>query len=150
MDKDKTDNKLTINAIYAFEQNKKILIPILESTIAAGFPSSAENFIDKVLDLNELLIKHPTATFFVRVKGDSMIKAGIHSNDILIVDRALQVANNKIVVARLNNEFTVKRVKIDNGKLFLMPDNDTYKPIEVTTEMDFEVWGVVVFVIHQV
>lgn len=143
-------NKTVVQAIYGLEQNEKILIPLLESTIPAGFPSSAENFIDKVLDLNDLLIKHPNATFFVRVNGDSMIKAGIHSNDILIVDRALQVTNNKIIIARLNNEFTVKRVKIDNDKLFLMPDNDEYKPIEVTQEMDFEIWGVVIFVIHQV
>lgn len=142
-------NKLTIDIICLLEQNKKYEIPLLEEPVPAGFPSSAENFIDKVLDLNDLLIKHPTATFFVRVKGDSMIKAGINSNDILIVDRALTPTNNKIVVARLNNEFTVKRIKFVNDELFLMPDNDEYKPILVTEEMDFEVWGVVTFVIHQ-
>lgn len=124
-------------------------IPLLEGKVAAGFPSSAENYIDKALDLNELIIKHPSATFFIRVKGDSMEKAGIKSNDILIVDRAVGVANNKIVIARIGGELTVKRISMIQNKLFLIPDNDSYKPIEVTGEMDFEVWGVVTYVIHQ-
>lgn len=146
----KNKNSVKVTRIYTISQAKKLVIPLLESRISAGFPSSAENYIDKVLDLNELLIKHPSATYFIRVKGDSMINAGIKSNDILIVDRALTVTNNKIVIARIHDELTVKRIKIDGEKLYLMPDNDDYKPIEITPEMDFEVWGVVIFVIHQV
>ncbi len=139
-----------IVAIYKPDYASKVLIPLIEGSVPAGFPASTENFIDKSLDLNDLLIKHPAATFFVRVKGDSMIKAGIQSQDILIVDRALSVSNNKIVIARINDELTVKRIKIDAHKLYLMPDSDEYKPIEITESMDFEVWGVVTFVIHQV
>lgn len=140
----------TIDAIYSADTSTRLLIPLLEGKVSAGFPSSAENFIDKSLDLNDLLIKHPSATFFIRVKGNSMERAGIRSNDILIVDRALAVTNNKIVIARINDELTVKRICMDNGKLYLIPDNDGYNPIEITDAMDFEVWGVVTFVIHNV
>lgn len=142
---------LEIVAIYATAHDaKKVLIPLLHGRVSAGFPSSAENFIDKSLDLNELLIKHPTATFFIRVKGDSMINAGIHSDDILIVDRALSVSNNKIVIARLYDELTVKRIKVEGATLFLIPDNNEYQPMRITDSMDFEVWGVVTYVIHHV
>ncbi len=148
-----TKSKQTFDEIELLtypEHVKKLLIPLLEGCVAAGFPSSAENFIDKSLDLNELLISHPTSTFFIRVKGDSMVKAGILSNDILVVDRSLSVLNNRIVIARINDELTVKRIKREADKLYLMPDSDEYKPIEITEAMDFEVWGVVTYVIHQV
>lgn len=144
-------NSIKIKSIYSIEKkSKKISIPLLEYSVPAGFPSSAENYLEKALDLNELLIRHPAATFFVRVKGDSMKNAGIFSDDILIVDRALSPSHNKIVIARINDEFTVKRIKIENEKLFLMPDNEEYSPLEITPDMDFEVWGVVKYVIHQV
>jgi len=116
--------------------------------IAAGFPSPAEDYIDKHLDLNEYLIKHPAATFFVRVEGDSMIKAGIHHGDILIVDRALEPAHKKIIVAVINGELTVKRMHKLKNTLYLTPENDTYETITVSEEMDFQVWGVVAHVIH--
>lgn len=138
-----------ISEIYKSNDSQGTLIPLMISRISAGFPSSAENYLDKVLDLNDLLIKHPAATFFIRVKGDSMIGAGIHSDDILIVDRALSVSNNRIIIARINDELTVKRIKIENEKIFLVPDNDKYQSIEVTDEMDFEVWGIVIFIIHK-
>lgn len=138
-----------IAEIYTASTTKKVLIPILEGKVSAGFPSSAENFIDKSLDLNDLIIKHRAATFFIRVKGNSMIQAGINSHDILVVDRSLAVANNRIIIARINDELTVKRIKLEGEKLFLMAANDEYKPIEITEEMDFEVWGIVTFVIHQ-
>lgn len=143
---------LEITEIYAADTSKKIMIPLFEGKVSAGFPSSAENYIDKSLDLNELLITHPAATFFIRVKGISMVNAGINSQDILIVDRARAVTNNKIVIARIYDELTVKRIKIEGDKIYLMPDNpgnDEYKPIEITDSMDFEIWGVVTFVIHQ-
>ena len=141
---------IKIESIYSSEKNtKNIAVPLLEYSVSAGFPSSAENYLEKTLDLNELLISHPAATFFVRVSGNSMKGAGINSHDILIVDRALSPSNNKIIIARINDEFTVKRIKIENEKLFLMPDNEQYEPMEITTEMDFEVWGVVRYVIHQ-
>jgi len=127
----------------------KVCIPLLEGKVSAGFPSSAENFIDKSLDINDLIIKHPAATFFIRVKGDSMIDAGIHSDDILVVDRALSPSNNRIIIARINDELTVKRIKIENNKVYLVPANDNYTPIEISPDMYFEVWGVVSFIIHR-
>ena len=145
----KKNNRDTLE-IYNPDNTASHQIPFLEGKVAAGFPSSAENYIDKALDLNDLMIRHPSATFFIRVKGDSMEKAGIKTNDILIVDRAVAVAHNKIVIARISGELTVKRMCVLEEKLFLMPDNDQYSPIEITEEMDFEVWGVVTYVIHQV
>lgn len=140
----------SIDELYIIDAAQGQPVPLLQARISAGFPSSAENYLEKSLDLNELLIKHPAATFFVRVKGDSMVNAGIQSQDILIVDRALSVSHNKIVVARVNDELTIKRLIMHEGKLYLAPDNPGYKPIEITAETDFEIWGIVTYVIHQV
>lgn len=139
--------------VYKPEQTTTYKIPLLEGTVQAGFPSSAENYVEKTLDLNELLIRHPAATFFIRVKGISMENAGIKNNDILIVDRAVPPADNKIVIARINDELTVKRIRRVGDHLFLIPEcpaQEEYKPIRITDDMDFEVWGVVIYVIHQV
>ncbi|MDR3646481.1 MAG: translesion error-prone DNA polymerase V autoproteolytic subunit [Candidatus Babeliales bacterium] len=112
--------------------------------------STAENFSERSLDLNDLLITHPISTFYIKVVGDSMINAGIKSNDIIIVDRALSVSNNKIVVVRINNEFTVKRIKFEQDKILLISESDECKSIEINNEIDFEVWGIVTYVIHKV
>jgi DNA polymerase V len=125
-------------------------IPLFLPMISAGFPSPAEDYIDKRLDLNEYLIKHPSATFFVRVEGDSMINAGIHHGDILIVDRALEPAHKKIIVAVINGELTVKRIRKEKDTLYLTPENDSFETITVREEMDFQVWGVVTHVIHTI
>jgi len=125
-------------------------LPLYLSRIKAGFPSPAEDYLDKKLDLNEHLIKHPASTFFVKVKGDSMIGAGINSGDILIVDRSLEPKDKRIVVAVVNGDFTVKRISKKGEKLTLLPENPKYDPIEIKDGMDFEVWGVVTNVIHQV
>ncbi len=132
------------------KKNKELSFPLFESVVPAGFPSIAEDYIDRALNLNELLIQHPAATFFVRVSGDSMINAGITTNDILIVDRALTPTDNKIVIARINDELTVKRLRHKNNAVVLQADNPEYEPIIITSSMDFEVWGVVTCVIHQV
>ncbi|MCB5251202.1 MAG: translesion error-prone DNA polymerase V autoproteolytic subunit [Candidatus Cloacimonetes bacterium] len=124
--------------------------PFIGSLVPAGFPSPAQDYIESVLDLNELLIQHPAATYFVRVEGYSMINSGINPNDILIVDRSLEAADGKVVIAVLEGEFTVKRLQINKkGEYYLMPDNDAYKPIKITNEMDFSIWGVVTNVIHK-
>ena len=120
------------------------------SRIKAGFPSPAEDYLDKKLDLNEHLIKHPASTFFVKVKGDSMIGAGINSGDILIVDRSLEPKDKRIIVAVVNGDFTVKRLCKTKDKLLLIAENPKYAPIEIKDSMDFEVWGVVTNVIHSV
>jgi len=124
-------------------------LPILLATVQAGFPSSAEEGLDKTLDLNELLITHPAATFFVRVSGDSMQNAGIASGDVLIVDRSLEASDNAIVIAVINTEFTVKRLLRREGRIYLSPENPAYPIVEITAESDFQVWGVVTYVIHK-
>lgn len=130
------------------ERRTALKLPLVGARIAAGFPSPADDFVDRRLDLNEHLIRHPTATFFVRVQGSSMIDAGIHDGDLLIVDRSLEPGDNRIIIAALNGELTVKRVTRRGGKLWLLPENHDFAPVEVTPEMQFEVWGVVTSVIH--
>ena len=127
---------------------KRYLIPFFVSTIKAGFPSPADDFLENRLNLNELLIEHPEATFFVQVSGDSMINAGIHSGDKLIVDRSLQARNGDVIVAVIDNEFTVKRLKKVANKIYLIPENPNYHPIYIRPGSDFIIWGVVKHVIH--
>jgi len=136
--------------IYRFSPYVRLSLPLFTARIHAGFPSPAEDYIEKSLDLNEYLVQHPAATFFVRVTGDSMTGAGINSGDLLIVDRALKAVNGSVIVAILNGEFTVKRLQSSGKRVRLFPENPAYQPIEVTAGCDFEVWGVVVHVIHTV
>lgn len=124
------------------------LVPFFEVGVPAGFPSPADDYIERSLDLHELLVTHPAATFFVKVDGDSMQGVGMYSGDILVVDRSLTAHHGKIVVALLNGEFTVKRLKIEKRKIYLVPENLRYEAIEVTEGSDFQVWGVVTYVIH--
>jgi DNA polymerase V len=124
-----------------------ITLPLYFTTIKAGFPSPADDFLDRSIDLNDHLIPHPAATFLVTVSGDSMIKAGIFPGDILIVDKSLEPKNRDIVIGVIDNEFTVKRfVKISGGD-FLYPENPTYKPIRLSEGN--AIWGVVTYVIHK-
>jgi DNA polymerase V len=123
-------------------------LPLLVGTIPAGFPSPAEGYLDE-LNLNQLLIAHPAATFFIRVQGESMRGANIHSGDVLVVDRSLEPKNRDIIVAVLNGEFTVKRISIRGEQLFLTSENRAFSPIEVREGEDFQVWGVVTYVIHK-
>jgi DNA polymerase V len=117
--------------------------------IPAGFPSPAEDFIEKRLDLNDYLIKNQAATFLVKVSGNSMINAGISDGDILIVDRSAEPADGKVILGVLNGEFTVKRIRKNGNKLLLIPENEKYKSIEITEAMDFQIWGVVNYSIHK-
>jgi DNA polymerase V len=118
--------------------------------VSAGYPSPADDYLDDALDLNQHLIKHPTATFFVRVAGESMREAGIHSGDVLIVDRALTPTDGSVVIAIVNGELTVKRLSKRHGTLILMPENAQYPPLPITETTAFEIWGVVTYVIHRV
>ena len=122
--------------------------PLYENAVQCGFPSPADDFLDLDINLNDYLVKHMSATFCVKVNGSSMNGVGIHSGDVLIVDRAESVKNNSIVLAVIDNEFTVKSIKKNADKLYLNPANDNYKPIEITEDMNFHIWGVVTFVIH--
>ncbi len=123
-------------------------VPLYSNRVAAGFPSLVDDAIESHLDLNQYLIQRPSTSFFVRVEGDSMIDAGIHENDILIVDRSLKPLDGKIIIAVVNNELTVKRLELKQQTVRLLPENPRYRPIDITEEMDFRIWGVVIHVIH--
>jgi DNA polymerase V len=139
----------SIAGIYGFDKKRKVIRPLFLCGISAGFPSPADDYIDRLLDLNELLIKNPPATFFVRVAGDSMTGAGINNGDTLIVDRSIEAANGKIVIAVVNGELTVKRLVKSNNSYRLIAENPNYAPLEINEESQFEIWGVVTSVIHQ-
>tara|TARA_B100000287_G_scaffold19209_1_gene19263 strand:+ start:274 stop:777 length:504 start_codon:yes stop_codon:yes gene_type:complete len=157
---EKTKELLILNGHYIPNDNVKLFdistnivpmkLPLYSCKISAGFPSPADDHLEKKLDLNSHLIKHPAATFFVRVNGDSMMNAGINDNDILIVDRSLKPSHGKIVIAVVDGQMTVKRLFKRSGKLILMPENKHFKPIEITDSMTVEIWGVVVTAIHSV
>ena len=134
-----------------YSMDEKVLdIPFYQSNVPAGFPSPADDFMDLDLNLQEYLVQHPSATFCVRVTGDSMQNAGIFSGDVMVVDRALEPKNNTIVLAVLDGEFTVKRIQKKGEELFLKPENKDFKAIQIIEEMNFQVWGVVTHIIHKV
>jgi len=119
-------------------------------SISAGLPSQADEYKERKLDLNEMVAPHPTSTYYMQVAGDSMIGACIHSGDLIVVDRSMTAAHKKIVVARLGDKYTLKRLWNMYPKLYLRPENPKYQPIEVTNIPDFEIFGVVTFVVHKV
>lgn len=125
----------------------ELKLPFFPGGISAGFPSPALDFADLSIDLNEHIIKHPSATFYGRVKGFSMQDEGISDGDLLVIDKSLETSNGKIVVCFIDGEFTVKKIKLEKDRCWLMPANKEYKPILVTSENDFLIWGVVTFVI---
>jgi DNA polymerase V len=139
-----------MNTLYTPDLSTPVSRPLYMTSIEAGFPSPADDYIEGRLDLNQHLIKHPAATFFVKVSGSSMINAGIFPGDILIVDRSLEAVDKKIVIAVVDGELTVKRLRLRSGRPFLEPENNQYAPIEITPDMAFEIWGVVTNVIHKV
>lgn len=126
------------------------LAPLYSHSISAGFPSPADDYIEDRLDLNELLVNNKSATFFLRVKGDSMINAGIHDGDIIVVDRSVQPVNRSIVVAVVDGELTVKRLITGNGIAELHAENPRYAPICLQEGQDLTIWGVVTSSVHQV
>ncbi|WP_432264640.1 LexA family protein [Autumnicola musiva] len=130
--------------------NKQFLLPLAECGISAGFPSPADDHLDNAIDLNQELIRNKDATFFGRVKGDSMRDAGITDGDLLIIDKSLKPASGRIAVCFIDGEFTVKRLKIEKDAIWLVPENETYKPIRVTEDNEFLIWGIVTNVIKAV
>ena len=135
-------------------QSSAIAVPLFAHGVAAGYPSTAEDYVEAEVDLNEQLVRDPQKTFIVRAAGDSMIDAGIHPGDLMVVDTTIESLDRrqgKIVIASVNNELTVKRLeRREREGLFLVPENPKYNPIEIKEEMDFRVWGVVTNVIHAV
>jgi DNA polymerase V len=130
--------------------NFPLKLPYFGSKVSAGFVSPADDHLEAELDLNDHLIRHPAATFFVRAKGDSMQGEGIFDNDILIVDRSLTPQNNDVVIAAVAGELTVKRLIVKLGKPWLYPANPSYKPIPIKEGSELYIWGVVIHTIHKV
>jgi DNA polymerase V len=133
--------------IYSALTDTALERPVISTGISAGFPSPALDFEDLSIDLNRFLIQHPSSTFYGRVKGQSMKDAGIDDGDLLIIDKSLEPQDGKIAVCFVDGEFTIKRIKIEKDCCWLIPANEKYKPIKVTADNDFMIWGIVVHVI---
>jgi DNA polymerase V len=133
--------------IFPIDTTIQLTLPLVETGISAGFPSPADDFLDAAIDLNEALIKNKTATFYGRVKGDSMTGVGIDDGDLLIIDKSLKPITGKIAVCFIDGDFTVKRIRIDKDFIWLIAENKKYQPIKVTKENDFVIWGIVTNVI---
>ncbi|MEA1972814.1 MAG: translesion error-prone DNA polymerase V autoproteolytic subunit [Candidatus Cloacimonadota bacterium] len=139
----------SISLVSKFSQKMRLQLPLFADTVQAGFPSPAEDYIEDHIDLNQYLIKHPQATFFIKVSGNSMIDAGIFNDDILIIDRAIDPIANKVVIAVIDGELTIKRLKKKNGKWFLKAENQDYEDIHFLEEEDLLIWGVAIYSIHK-
>ena len=139
-----------IDSVMNFINNSNISLPLYSSKVPAGFPSPADDHMEGKLDLNTHLVKHPTATFFVKASGDSMLGAGIHDGDILVVDRSLEPRKGKVVIAAVDGQLTVKRLQKKGSKTFLVPENKKFRSIELNENNDVKIWGVVTNVIHKV
>lgn len=140
----------TFQILEPADYPSSLRLPLFACAVQAGFPSPADDYMEGKLDLNKHLIRHPTATFFLRATGNSMIKAGIHPGDILVVDRSLEPRHGKIVIAALDGQLTVKRLHKSAKGNFLMPENDEFKPIKIEDGNDVVIWGVVTTVLHEV
>ena len=139
---------MVVTEIYSLLNGTECPIPLFSSPVQAGFPSPADDYIDCTIDLNEHLIKNPPATFMVRARGTSMIDAGIHSGDLLIVDKSLEATDGDIVIAAVDGQFTVKRFRRRGTELRLVTENPKQPQIVIGKETNVEIWGVVIHVIH--
>lgn len=142
----------TNNKIHFFvpDFENQIELPYISSGIKAGFPSPAADFDESKISLDNVLVKNKEATFYAKASGNSMIGAGIDDGDILVIDRSIEPQNNKIAVCFIDGEFTVKRIKIENEEVYLMPENKNYKPIQISEENNLIIWGIVTYVIKKV
>ena len=134
--------------MYYTSDFKVLLIPLLSDSVSAGCPSPADDYIEENIDLNEYLIRNPFSTFFLRVKGDSMINSGINNQDLIIVDKSLTPNPGDIVIAMIDGEFTVKRFSMKNNKLYLKAENHNYPDLNLEDCNDINIWGVVIYSIH--
>ncbi len=124
-------------------------VPFFENPVPAGFPSPAEDYMSRRLNIHDYVVQNATATFLVKASGNSMEGAGIFDGDILVVDRSLEADHKSIVIATIEGSFTVKRLLFKNDQPWLQPENPDYEPMEITAEMNFSIWGVVTYVIHK-
>lgn len=138
-----------VGDVMQFVAHRGYKLPLYSSKVQAGIPSPADEHMEARVDLNAELVKNPADTFLVKVTGDSMIDVGIRENDLLIVDRSLEPAHGKIVIAAIDGQLTVKRLSHKNQKGYLLSENVNYPPIEIYDGSNFCIWGVVTRVIHQ-
>ena len=141
-----TNSKLTF---FLPDYESELKIPFIVDGVSAGFPSPAADFMETNIDLNKELSENQLATFYIKVKGNSMIDAGINDKDVLVVDRSLEPQNNKIAICFIDGEFTVKRILVEKECLYLMPENASYSPIKITEENQLIIWGMVTYVIKK-
>ena len=140
---------LLIQVLDSFDSTtKRFRIPLLNDSVSAGFPSPADDYTEESIDLNEHLISNPFSTFFLRVKGDSMINAGIKDKDLIIVDKSLIAKPGNIIIAMIDGEFTIKRLSIKNDELYLKAENNNYPDFRFKNHIDVQIWGVVIYSIH--
>ncbi|MDR1085819.1 MAG: translesion error-prone DNA polymerase V autoproteolytic subunit [Deltaproteobacteria bacterium] len=150
---DKSENtKITPGVVRpaSVETGRPQSAPLYLHAVSAGFPSPAEDYIEDFLDLHKLMVKNPPATFFLRVSGTSMLGAGIADGDLLVVDRSVPAVSGRVVVAAWDGELTVKRLRIKDKKIYLVPENDHYPSIDITGREDTAVWGVVTYVVRKI
>ena|SRR5690554_3731370 len=140
---------MTVTPIMPSTSHQQLRIPLFAESVSAGFPSPAQDYVEQELDLNQLCIRHPCVTYFVRVQGDSMLEAGIHPGDILVVDRSLQPVHGQIVIAAFHGELTVKRLELV-PRVRLVPCNRNYPPLEIPADSELEVMGVVTHAIRNI
>ena len=136
--------------IFPPDLSRNLDLPFVNQGISAGFPSPADDFLDIKIDLNREFIKNPNSTFYARVRGRSMVGAGLNDGDLLIIDKSLEPENNKIAVCFVDGEFTVKRIKKEKDTVWLIPENEEYPPIKLTADNEFVIWGMVTTVIKNV
>ena len=138
----------SVSGVYRPNRTSRLARPLLMWRIQAGFPSPAEDYVEGRIDLNRDLIKHPLATFYIRVAGDSMAP-WIHPGALLVVDRMVETKDDDIIIARISDELCVKRLRIErDGRIWLFSENQAYEPMLITEGMDFEVWGRVMYSIN--
>ncbi|MDR2367673.1 MAG: translesion error-prone DNA polymerase V autoproteolytic subunit [Deltaproteobacteria bacterium] len=145
----KTGPKLTVIGAEPHDGPRPQGSPLFLESISAGFPSPADDYVTDFLDLQRLVVKNPAATFFLRVSGDSMGGAGINDGDLLVVDRSKPTSKDSVVIASLDGELTVKRLRKRNGRIFLAPENPDYAELDITDREDTMVWGVATYVVHK-
>ena len=133
--------------IYSALTEAELELPVVSGGISAGFPSPALDFVDLTIDLNKHIVKHPSATFYGRVKGQSMKDEGINDGDLLVIDKSLHPVDGKIAVCYIDGEFTIKKIKFEKDSCWLIPANEKYQPVKVTSDNDFLIWGIVTHVI---
>lgn len=140
-------NALTL---YTPDDSDPLDIVLAQTGVSAGFPSPADDFKELKISLDKTLVKNKEATFYARVSGQSMVGAGLDDGDLLVVDRSLEPKHNKIAVCFIDGEFTVKRLKVTSEGVSLLPENPAYEPIQVTSENNFQIWGLVTHVIKKI